>query len=134
MSDTDDLMGSCQNTQLLRYFPCGSAADTGIDLIKDQCINGIFPCQYRFDRQHHPGQFTATGHLVQRFQTFSGIGGNQEFHIIIAFCCNGLTGSDCDVKFHRQEIETYQRIFQFLRQYRCIFSADLRQFFTGFLQ
>ena len=122
MSDTDDLMGSCQNTsavpllsmRFLPLIPVSISSKINVSMASFPASTVLIAS---ITRDSSPPLAT----WFKGFQTLSGIGWKSGIPHHHSLCCNGLTGSDCDVKFHRQEIETYQRIFQFLRQYRCVF-------------
>ena len=59
-----------------------TAADAHVDFIEDQAGHGEVAGADHLDGQADPRQFTAGGHLAQRFQGLAGIGGEQEFDVL----------------------------------------------------
>ena len=55
MGNADNLMVSGDDRQLFRHLLGCTAADAGVNLIKDQGRNIIAVCQYSFDSQHNTG-------------------------------------------------------------------------------
>ena len=78
MSDTDNLMVFTGHLNLLRHHLCCSAADSAVNLIKNQCLDFIMFCQNRLQSQHNAGQLTAGSYCIQRFERFAWIRGNHK--------------------------------------------------------
>ena len=53
MGNADHLVLFGNYGHLLRNLLCRTSADAGINLIENQCLNGIRIGQNRFDRQHN---------------------------------------------------------------------------------
>ena len=65
MSNTQDLMAFSDDPHFFCHFLGGPAADTCIDLIKDQSFCLILVCQQCLDGQHDPGKFSSGYNLLQ---------------------------------------------------------------------
>ena len=61
---------------------CGTAADAGVNFIKNQRRNIVVIRQHRLNRQHNSGQLAAGRYHMKRLRFFSHIGGNQKLGLV----------------------------------------------------
>ena len=134
MGDAQHLVGMGHGVELLGHPPGRPAADARIDFIEDQGVDVVPAGQHGLDGQHDAGQLAAAGHLAQGPHALAGIGGNQELHIVVALCGDGLGPVYGDLEFHRGEVQVHQGLLQLLRQHGGMFPADLGKPAAALLQ
>ena len=84
MRDAKDLMVPAN---LLHLLPHGAGCLTShvrVHFIENQHWNLVLGRQHRFQRQHHPGQFTRGSNGAQRSRRLTGVGRKLKFHRIQA--------------------------------------------------
>ena len=83
---TKDLMMTGQLGNFSSHSLGRLAADTGVNLIKDDSVNLVPPGKKTFHGQHETGKFATGDHVGQGLRRFTGVCGKQKFHRIRAGC------------------------------------------------
>ena len=145
MRNTDHLVFFSDQCHFFRNLLSSTSTDPDIDLIKDQRLDLIFVCHYRFDRQHNSGKFPAGCHFCQRLHRLSLIKRDPEFHIIDAIFGIFFLFRKMYLKLYLFKIQIFKTFLNLFfkhfslllpqcRKLSCQFQILLRQLLTGFLQ
>jgi len=124
MGDTKHLSVLSDHCHFFGYFLRGTAADSCIDLIKDQRIDLVLICKDRLDGKHDPGKLTTGYDLPQRFSAFTWVCGNLIFYRIITIICIIFPAVKTDRKIHIRKIQLLQSIDDFFIQLFTVFFPD----------
>ena len=84
MGNAEYLAGAADLHQLFRDQLGRTAADTGIDLVKNQSFDPVVCREHRAEREHDARQLAAARNLTQRLDRFAGIGANIKFRTLAA--------------------------------------------------
>ena len=84
MGNAEYLAGAADLHQLFRDQLGRTAADTGIDLVKNQGFDPVVCREHRAKREHDARQLAAARNLAQRLDRFAGIGANIKFRTLAA--------------------------------------------------
>ena len=109
MRDAQKLMIFCDHSHLLGDLLRRTAADSCVDLVKNQRFHRILVCHNCLDRQHDSRQLTAGCHTRKRPERKPRICGNHKADLVSSvFIWLGKL-LKCDLKTDIQKIQVYQR-------------------------
>ncbi len=137
VGDADHLTLFAQGAQELADDFGHPAADPHVHLVEDQRGNAGVPGGDDLDGEADPGQFTAGGHLRQRFDGLAGIGADPELDAFQSRGRGGIRFQRLDshleaAAFHAQGLHAFgHSLAQFLRRAPTALAQFLRQFPVG---
>ena len=84
VGDHEHLSGAGQRSQPRADLDGGAATDACVDLVEHQGRHRVGSCQHHLDREHHPGQLTSRGALLQRPRRRAHVRAQQHLDLVDA--------------------------------------------------